>query len=416
MPTNIRIESVAHGGHGVCRIDGQVCFVPYALPGDVIDVAIVRQAKRVLWGRVERVVEPSPDRIEPDCPVFGECGGCSWLHFAYPAQAEWKRRIVSDCFARIGGIDVTPEWSDEPSLRHGYRTRAEFHGDGRRCGRPCGFYRAGSRDVVDIADCPLCHPKLNAALDQLRTLSLKASVELVVNPESDEVLAWTKRLQRGLRNRFPLTNTPRGNSRHFFLFDGVPIVNGAFSQSSLLLNRLLRRTVNEAVAAALRAPGPEHAHGEDVPAASPPRILDLYCGNGNLSLDRRSTARVTGLDHSRAAIAAANARPNASSPSGADVSARDPYRVGDEADFKNALRAQPWDVILLDPPRTGAKAIATDLAQADARSIIYVSCDPATLARDVRTLAAHGWHVQSVTAVDLFPHTPHVETVCRLSR
>jgi len=367
MSVQVSISGVAHGGHGVSRIDGQVCFIPYALPDDVVEVRIVWQTRGVLWGAIEKRVEPSPHRCEPCCPYFGKCGGCTWLHFDYPGQADWKQRIVKDALERIAGIETDIEWIEDENLRLGYRTRAEFHGDGNRL----GFFATGSHDVVDIERCPLCHKNLNEVLTRLRDTPIRGSVEITVNPEGPENLIKFKRMSRdGTTERF--------------VFDGVPIVRGAFSQSSLLLNRMLVRTVCDRMGSASR-------------------ILDLYCGNGNLSLGLSPQAHVEGLDHNRVAVAAAN------------ESRLGSYRVATELEFKKALN-QVWDVVILDPPRTGAKAITPALARCPTSAIVYVSCDPATLARDLKTLIANGWRVDQVAVLDLFPHTSHVETVCSLNR
>lgn len=378
----VDITGLAHGGYGVCRIGGQVCFVPYALPGDRARVAVERESKGVLWGRVDSLIAPSIHRTDTPCGVFGVCGACTWLHFRYPAQAEWKRRTVADCLERIGAIQIEVGWVEDPERRLEYRTRAEFH---REQGRS-GFYRLGSREVVDVAACPLCHPRLNAAFERLRRAPIDGSVEIVVNPDGEDVLVWSSPHDTALRDIFPNIQS-RANAfpRQSFVFDGVPIVNGTFCQSSLLLNRLLVRCVRERV-------GPVD------------RVLDLYCGNGNLSLGLPDECRVVGMDHNRAAVEAA-----------ASVG-RGEYRIGAEMDFVNLLRREKWDVVVLDPPRTGAKAIGPALAACSADRIVYVSCDPATLARDLRHLAKHGWRVFEVTAIDLFPHTAHIEAVCVLER
>src|SRR5690606_28505311 len=132
MDAVVDITGVAHGGDGVCRIDDRVCFVPYALPGDRLRIVVEREAKGVLWGVLADIVEPSPHRQDATgcCPVGRHCGACGWLHFAYPAQAEWKRRIVLDSLQRIARVEADVEWVEDPELRLGYRTRAEFHGDG----------------------------------------------------------------------------------------------------------------------------------------------------------------------------------------------------------------------------------------------------------------------------------------------
>ncbi|MFO7976545.1 MAG: TRAM domain-containing protein [Candidatus Hydrogenedentota bacterium] len=383
MNPTVKITGMAHGGHGVGRIEGQVCFVEYALPGDVVAVDIVRRSKGVLWAVITDIVEPSPHRVEAGCSVFGTCGGCQWLSFEYPAQAEWKCQIVRDCFQRIGKLRVDPEWADDPDLYLGYRTRAEFH---EKHGA-VGFYERGSHNVVDIASCPLCHEKLNGVLGQIREARPAQSVDVTVNPEGEDVLVWTRRPSESLERLFPQYDWGRENdARHGFMFDGIPVVNGAFSQSSLLLNRVLLEVVQSLV-------------------GRPASLLDLYCGNGNLSLGlAHEGVEVLGMDREEAAVGVADAvGPGA-------------YQAGDEGDFVNAMDRSEWGVILLDPPRSGAKAIASQLAQARADAIVYVSCDAATQARDAAVFCKAGWHVARTVVVDMFPNTWHVETVCRFER
>ncbi len=223
----------------------------------------------------------------------------------------------------------------------------------------------------------------------MRQLQLKGTVTVTVNPESDEVLVWTKFTQRRLKDRFPLANTPKDEGkRAFFYFDDVPIVNGTFSQSSLLLNRLLVDEVRQL-------------------AGSPSMLLDLYCGSGNLSLGYVGRVPVTGVDQNKVAVKSAQ---HAARRGDAN------YRAGDEALMRQLLEQGDWDTIVLDPPRTGAKAVMTALANSSARAIVYVSCDPATLARDLGMLAESGWRFDRGAVIDMFPHTPHIETAVRLER
>jgi 23S rRNA (uracil1939-C5)-methyltransferase len=169
------------------------------------------------------------------------------------------------------------------------------------------------------------------------------------------------------------------------VFDRVPVVNGTFAQSSLLLNRMLREVVDAAL-------------------DEPESLLDLYCGSGNFSLPYTDRCAVVGVDVSGPAVMAALRA------SGAD------YRVGNEPAMRELLAARAWDTVLLDPPRAGAKKIVMALAGARCNRVVYVSCDPASLARDTRELLDAGWRAGAVTVVDMFPNTPHIETVCRFER
>lgn len=378
----LSIERIVPGGDGLARVDGAVCLVPYGLPGDRLEVNEPQRRGGVLRATVAHVVEPSPHRISAECPVFGVCGGCTWLHFAYPAQAEAKRAVVADCFRRIARHEVVPGWIADDSLRIGYRTRATFRG---RRGH-YGFLEARSHSVADITACPLCHPRLNEALAALRASGLEGEFEVTVNPEGSDTLVWAREHGEELRRIFSQTNTPADKgARHQFLFDGVPIVCGGFAQSSLLLNRMLVRRVHEAIGACKS-------------------LLDLYCGSGNFSIALAGGREFTGLDHNRAAIAAAQAV------------AGDGYAPGDEGAFVRAIGSRAWDAILLDPPREGAKAIMPALAGSRAERIVYVSCDPATLARDARVLLDAGWHLAALDAVDMFPNTHHVECLAEFTR
>ena len=380
--TTVTIERVAHGGHGIARIDGRVCFVPNTIPGDTVRIAIEEEKKGLLWGKLAEVVEPSPDRIAL-FPGEASSAACPWLHFAYPAQGEWKRRIVAESLQRLGKIEAEIGWLEDESLRLGYRTRAQFHGDGESV----GFYEPGTHTISPVAGCPVFHPHLDAVAVALTELNLEGHTDVIVNPdEPKDVLIWRRSVNRRLRDRFPHAQSSLDKAdRSYFLFDGVPIVNGCFAQSSLLLNRLLVGKVHALLEGA--------AH-----------VLDLYCGNGNLTLGLPKGTFVSGIDHSGPAVTAANRR------------GPKRYFKGGERNMEEAIRAGEFDAAVLDPPREGAKVLMPALAECKAERIVYVSCDPATLARDLRVLLDGDWKLAEVTAIDMFPHTPHIETVCLLQR
>lgn len=382
MSHEITIERMAHGGDGVGYIDGKICFVPYGLPEDRLEVVITDDAKRYSRARIRTILEPSPHRTEPACPHFETCGGCNWLHFAYPAQMEWKQRIVQELFRRVAKIDVSVEGLGDPDLVLGYRTRATFRGEnGKR-----GFYAPQSHEIVDLDECPLCDPKVNTALSTLRATGVEGDVEIVVNPDGDDVFVWTDVPNDDLQKAFPIAESLNmDEQRSHFFYDDTPVVNGTFNQSSLKLNRILV----------------DHVHEQLEGAES---VLDLYCGSGNLTMALSDRAQVIGLDRDGPSIKAA------------DMAGRGEFYIGKQRDFHDFIHRQPWDAIVLDPPRIGAKSIMKSLADSTAAKIVYVSCDPATLARDIIPLLNKKWTIQNVTAIDLFPNTAHVETVCVLSR
>lgn len=379
------IHAVAHGGDGLGRLDeGQVCFVPFALPGDRVRVRIQKRSATATWARLLEVVTPSPHRTEfiGDNPAMAEA--YIWGCFGYPEQGEWKHKIVAECLRRIGKIETEVEWVEDPGQRLGYRTRAEFHGDGTSL----GLYAAESNRIVPMTRCPLCSDAVNSAYATLAELRVRGSVMITAHPDTDQVMVWSipSELDR-VREAFPLANAlGDGRPRAVFEVDGVPVVNGAFCQSSLTLNRILLRVVSEM-------------------AGNPASVLDLYCGNGNLSLWlARRGARVEGYDHAPEAVQAA------------DALGLGRYHRGGEVAMAEAVARGGFETVILDPPRSGALALVPVLEKSDAERIVYVSCDPATLARDLKLLALGGWRPERVVGLDLFPQTPHVETVCLLRR
>ncbi|NLN93281.1 MAG: class I SAM-dependent RNA methyltransferase [Candidatus Hydrogenedens sp.] len=379
----VTVDSVAHGGDGIGRVFGLVVFVTGAFPGDKVLARLTRTGKKAAWSVMEKLITPGPARTEEHASSPLPCtSSCLWHEFAYPYQAEWKCRILSDAVKRIGGIDITVNWLEQPEQRQGYRTRANFHGDGKKL----GYYLRRSHEIIEAGSCPSNHPRLSAALAELQQFSHQGNVQVTVNPENDEVLIFLNEGNAKMRAHFPTLNLKSDPKRHSFPFDGVPIVNGCFSQASLILNRLLKDKVDASIGDAQS-------------------LLDLYCGSGNFSLHHRDHRKVLGLDQSRQAIDAAK------------EIAPHSYRRGNENDMKYVLQLNSWDVILLDPPRVGALPIVDALRDSRAERIVYVSCDPATLARDLKILCkTDSWTVQEVTAVDMFPHTPHVEAVALLKR
>lgn len=377
----MEITSLAYGGDGIGRIDGQVCFVPFAFPGDVLEVAVVRKAKGVLWAGIKQILQPSPDRVAGlEGPHAGRCGGCHWIQFAYPAQGVWKLRLVTEALARYAGIEANLTWQEDPAQRTGWRTRADIHGDGKLN----GFFAPGTHEVVG-GRCPLLHPRLAAAVDRLRRSGWRGEVTVTINPDGDDVLAFGRGVTDDARKAVTAWDGPHSEPpRARFHFDGVPIVNGCFSQAGLLLNRMLRKAVADCV----QADGP---------------LFDAYCGNGNLSLAFTGSREVAGMDIAWPAAAAAR-----------DIAGE--YREGGESDIAAAILGRAWGTVVLDPPRTGAKALLSALADARAEEIVYVSCDPVALARDLKAIANGGWRIERGTVLDLFPNTSHVETVVRLVR
>jgi 23S rRNA (uracil1939-C5)-methyltransferase len=423
-PLTVAIERLAAGGDGVGRVGGKTVFVPLSAPGDVVEAEIVEDRRTFSRARIRRIVTPSRDRVEPPCPLFGACGGCAWQHLAYEAQLLAKRTIVEDALRRIGRLAPPPVPPVLPSpLQYGYRHRARLHVAIEGGAARLGFFRAGSHRVVPVERCPVLHPALDAALAALAAALRRGGATLAPGTGVRADTGWegaTVRLTfgdpRGVALRIPpslehalleafdaagiaLEIAGAGRRRLRLPLgpggDALVTTGATFTQVNLLQNRAL-------VAAAL-----------DLAAVRPgEEALDLCCGLGNLAVPAAGRgARVLGVDLDGEAVR--QARENARR-AGCDAT----FVRGDAAATAAALAGEGrrFDLVLLNPPRGGAREACAALAGLAPARIVVVSCDPATLARDAAVLAGGGFRLAAARPLDLFPQTAHIETAARFER
>jgi 23S rRNA (uracil1939-C5)-methyltransferase len=408
------VERLTYGFDALAHHDGQVVFVAYGAPGDLVAAEVVERRRSWLRADITELLRPGPARVAPGCRWFPECGGCQWQHVAPPAQRDAKADLVREHLVRGAGVrhpDVLPTLPSPGDWA--YRSRISLPVEGRRL----GYHRARSHMLLEVDACPIAAPELSAHLDVARawvaalrvplrrvTISVApggvALSALATGRPGDVDRTATERLLRD-------TASVRGaivSGGGVRMVAGDPTVRmsvedgldlevpcDVFTQVNPGANRLLVHTV--LALGAFRA-------GE--------RALDLYCGAGNfaLALARRDVV-VHGVERDPLAVAAAHA--NAA-------------RLGLEratftcAPVARALAAIDDDVdaILLDPPRAGAIDAIADMVARRAPRILYVSCDPSTLARDVRRALASGYRLGRVQPLDVFPQTFHVEAVAEL--
>jgi 23S rRNA (uracil1939-C5)-methyltransferase len=415
----VRIDSIAAGGEGVGRLaDGRVVFVHRTAPGDLAEVALVERRDRWARGRLLRVLEPSPDRREAPCPFYAECGGCTLEHLRYEAQLRAKGRIVADALTRIGGIAAEPPEVVPSPSEHRYRNRVSFAL--RRIGRGevvAGFHALGDPDrIVDLdGRCLLPEEPIARVWDAIRA---GWGPEARLLPSGDQLRLTLRGSAAGEVSLLVEGGFSPGRPQE--LIDAVPglaavwhrpgaappsLVAGApglpetWGDETVELSGAAFLQVNRGAAALLEAHVLERV-GD--PAGL--RVVDAYCGVG-LHARRlaRAGASVVGIELDPEAVAAARR----GAPAGA---------VFVEGPVEALLPAHlPADLVILNPPRAGvAPEVAEALAATPPRRIVYVSCDPATLARDLKRLGER-FRLESVRSFDLFPQTAHVETVVVLS-
>jgi 23S rRNA (uracil1939-C5)-methyltransferase len=378
-PIVVEIEGLAAGGDGVGRgPDGRVIFVPFTAPGDRAVVKLVEERPRFSRGTLERLLEASPFRAQPLCGVYGECGGCAWQHLDYDTQVRAKAEILGNAIERIaklplpGPVDVLPS----PSA-WGYRSRARVLAKEGRV----GYRRRNSHTICATSRCPVLVPALDQALAAL-------SAQHPQDAEEWELSAGAEGSSRTTPLRQPLPEAPQLELS--VCGDRVAFSPGVFVQGNSLLHDSLAQAVHEASGRGALA-------------------VELFCGAGffTLGLARRFD-RVVAVESEGRAVADLHANVLGAGLRNVEIRGGRAERL---------LPALPRaDALLVDPPRTGLPPGCVEaLCAAAPGRLVYVSCDPATLARDLRRLVDGGYTLESLRGFDLFPQTPHVEALATLT-
>ncbi len=431
-PVTLDVTGLAHDGRGVARMQGKTVFIHGALPGEEVEARMTRRRRDFDEGLTVAVHTPAPERVEPLCEFYDRCGGCSLQHLGPAAQVQAKQRMVLDNLQRIGS--VTPDTVLEPVTGPlwGYRRKARLgvkyvRGKGRVL---VGFRERQSPYVADMLRCEILHPSVGDLLEPLSGLigglRIRERLPQIEVAIGDEVTALVMRVldPPGPDDQAALLAFARTHDLDIYLQPGGPdsvyalvpeprpltyslpgqAVTLAFEPLDFTqINHDINR---ELVGRALELLAPT----EDE------RVLDLFCGLGNFTLPlARRACEVTGVEGDATLVARARANAAANDIGNAVFHASDIYDSAGLGDV-------PWlqggyDAVLLDPPRSGAREVLPYLHGLGAERLVYVSCHPATLARDAGLLVHdHGYRLTHVGVLDMFPHTSHVETIARFER
>ena len=439
------ITAMTAEGSGICRADGMAVFVPGTAVGDHCVVRVVKVLKKYAFGRLEELLTPSPDRTTPDCPIAGPCGGCVYRHITYEAELKIKTQRVRDALERIGGFENIPM---EPILgapsRTRYRNKCQLPiGLSKNGEMQMGFYAVNSHRIIDTHTCLLQPEVFDRAAEAFRAWQ-KLSGESIYDEaahsgvlrhlymrcgeKSGEVLVCIVAngaklhgedlLVKMLREAVPeITgivlniNRERTNvvlGRELRTLWGKPTIRDTLCRLEFEISPHAFYQVNRTQAEALYNKAAEYAG-----LTGAETLLDLYCGTGTIGLSMASRAKkLIGAEIIPSAVE--NARKNAAHNHVTNAE----FLCGDAKDAARILyeRGERPDVIVIDPPRKGCDAaVITTIAAMRPTRVVYVSCDPATLARDLKQFTAEDYNIEAVTPVDMFPGTAHVETVVLLS-
>lgn len=438
------ITGYAADGAGVCHIGGRAVFVKNTIVGETWEIRILKVTASAVYGKAERCITPSPNRQRPPCPVFRKCGGCSLLHMTYDEELRMKLGRVNDAIRRIGGLDFAVQHIVGMEAPAHYRNKA-IYAVGMQDGVPVkGFYRASSHDVTPVDTCLLQQPLADRAADAVcrwmqengaapydeatgkgtvRHLFTRCAVHTAdavlcivsargFGAKTEDLVAYVRVQCPELTGIVLNVNKQKGNvvlAGDFYTLWGKAELTDVLCGLTFTLSPQAFYQVNPTQAERLYERAVQYA------VASPDdTVLDLYCGAGTISLClAQRAAHVIGAEIVPEAVqnAAENAARNG--VENAEFLCAD----AGAAAAQLAARGLKPDCVVVDPPRKGMYPEAIDaIVSMQPQRIVYVSCDPGTLARDLKLLHERGYAPTAAEAVDMFPHTPHVETVCLLVR
>ena len=420
---NLKIEKMVYGGDGLARLpDGKAVFLPFVLPGEEVSATLSKEKSSFARGTAEHVIKPSEMRIQPQCEYFSSCGGCHYQHTAYSTQLEFKRAILRETLRRNAKFEWTKEIITHSAEAWNYRNRTRVKIRGGK-DFALGYHRVSSHDLLPVKNCPISSPAVNRLITQLWELGLAGGVPQGVNeieffadhadsrlvleiyqaPDAQGIREFAGELQNRISEiqGLAIFSGPAGGGQaQMKEAVGNPslmyqvgekafrVSAGSFFQTNRLLVQELVKTVTSDFFGKI--------------------AVDLYAGVGlfaNHLAKRFDQVFAVESAPASAADLQANALKNVV-----------PVKTTTEQFLPRCLNLHP-DVVVVDPPRSGLGTKASQLLAAlRVKKIVYVSCDPATLARDVRLLLETGYHVEDVHLIDLFPQTFHIESIVRLSR
>ncbi len=438
------IEDLTLDGNGVCRIDNFAVFVPMTAVGDEVKVKIVKVLKNYGFGIVEEIITPSKERIDVDCPVFKQCGGCSFRHIGYEAELKLKEKAVKDAFTRLGGFDMDIDGILPSEKTENYRNKAQYPLGIENNEVVSGFYAKRSHRIVKSDNCKIQDERFSkisnwildfikdrniSVYDEKTGKGLLRHIYLRVAEKTGEIMVclvsskkkvpFLKEFSEEIKNIFPdiksvvLNVNPENTNvilgRDYEILSGSDTIRDIFLGNEFLIAPASFYQVNKLQAERLYEKAFEYAEfkGDET-------LLDLYCGIGSIGLSAYSKVKkLVGVEVVPQAIENAKKNAELNNAKNAEFICADAKKAAKEL-LQKGLKP---DVIIIDPPRQGCdKEVIESITQMSPEKVVMISCNPSTAARDAKLLCERGYKLLKYMAIDLFPKTSHVETVCLLCK
>ncbi len=391
----IKIESLDHNGRGIARLNNKIVFVNNALPNEIVEIKTISEKKNYIEAEVVRYIEKSKDRIDSICPYYDKCGGCNLLHMDYKDQLKFKQNKIENIINKYLGkkVKINDIVGSDNILN--YRNKVTFH-----VNKKIGYFKDKTNDIVEIENCPLASTQINNAIPYLNKLDLNNINEIICRVGSNELMIIIKSNKdiniepiKGIANSIYINDKlVYGNK---FIYNNIGKYKYIISPNSFFqINNDVCKKLYDKI---------------DIETKESKDVLDLYCGTGSIGLYINNNKNIIGIEINEDAINNANTNKVINNIENIN------FICGDSGKKSTNLKFLP-DSIIVDPPRNGLdNTTIRNILNMSPKKIIYVSCDPMTLVRDLKTLN-NNYDIISVTPFDMFPQTKHVETVTILER
>ena len=390
----IEIIKFDHQGRGIGTINNKIIFIPNTIPGEIIEYKIVKEKKNYIEGQVTKIIKKSDKRIEPICPYFNICGGCHLLHLTYNNQLKYKQEKIENIIHKYTDKNIQIQKIIKCDNIYNYRNKATLHINNK-----IGFYKQNTNEIIDINYCYLLDDKINNLLKELKTLKLEKD-EIIIRSNNINTLIYNQNKNNNLNNIktdniISQNETIKGNGYLITPINQLKYIISptSFFQVNTQQTKILYEKIKEMA----------QLKKED-------NLLDLYCGTGTIGLYLSKYCNtVLGIEINKDAINDAKKNKILNNIKNIEFIAEDAKKIIKKMKYKP-------NIIIVDPPRSGLfKGMINDLIKFNAQKIIYVSCDPITLSRDLKELSNY-YKIQEVQPIDMFPNTYHVETIVLLQK
>lgn len=416
----VKIEKFVYGGYGIGYTDGKACFVPFSLPQEEVEVEVKADKKSYYECRLKEIINPSPSRVVPPCRYYTVCGGCDMQHTSYENQFRLKVEMFKDQLSRISKIDIQPSQLLPSKEPFGYRNRAQLKFDGNNL----GFYKRESHQVVDIESCLLLKEDLKVVLTPLKKFLIKygllpENIHIFSNNKEEKLIKFIFKNSQQLLNIIPKLEVYQEEINQSI--KGVCFESGKdrieLGQRSIFyqVGRYRFRVSMDSFFQVniYQIESLINIVLEYLEKVNPKKVVDFYCGIGTFSIPAGFIAKeVLGIEANEPAVKDAKANVGHNNLKNVKF-----LKAKTGKGIRYGVEFKP-DTVILDPPRSGiGKRVVKDISKIrELKNIIYISCNPATLARDIDYFQEEGFTVEDIKIVDMFPQTHHIESVSLLKR